>query len=281
MPATTIAIIVVFLLLGAVWYWIFRPQPLLDIPEFKPKWRKLLNKHVTYYQKLDEADRSRFEDRMLAFLRRVRVTGIKTRVSELDRVLVAASGVIPTFGFEKWNQYPKLEEVLLYKRAFRQGDFATEGGDADVAGMVGGGYLNGKLLLSRPALRQGFKQYGRSNTGIHEFVHLLDKADGDTDGIPAYFLDNGFILPWVDMIRQEMAAIEAGDSDIDPYATTNKAEFFAVAAEYFFNRPHQFADHHPRIFALLERVFQQDLDEDGGVGTVGGETVVQPVSPQE
>ena len=159
----------------------------------------------------------------------------------MDKVFVAASGVIPTFGFPQWNQYPKLNEVLLYKTHFRQGDFATEGKDRRVAGMVGGGFMNGKLLLSKPSLRQGFLKAGSGNTGIHEFVHLLDKADGDTNGIPAYFMDNAYVVPWLEMVRSEMEAIERGKSDIDAYATTNKAEFFAVVAEYFFNQPEAFA----------------------------------------
>ncbi|MFK8162905.1 MAG: zinc-dependent peptidase [Lewinella sp.] len=86
-------------------------------------------------------------------------------------------------------------------------------------------------------------------------------------------MENSYVVPWLEMVRSEMEAIERGDSDIDNYATTNKAEFFAVIAEYFFNRPEDFADHHPRLFALLEQVFQQDMDGDGAVGSIDGEGV--------
>ncbi|MEM6772536.1 MAG: zinc-dependent peptidase, partial [Bacteroidota bacterium] len=121
-------------------------------------------------------------------------------------------------------------------------------------------------LLSRPALHQGFERAGRGNTGIHEFVHLLDMADGETNGIPHYFLENSYLIPWVEMMRSAMAAIERDESDIDDYALTNQAEFFSVAAEYFFNRPHAFAEHHPKLFGLMERIFAQDLDRDGAIG---------------
>ncbi|MTB53244.1 zinc-dependent peptidase [Lewinella sp. W8] len=269
-PQFTVAALIILALLGGFLYWLFRPKPLGELPRFKASWRKLLRKHVNYYGDLSKEDRRRFEERMRYFFQQVDITGIETEVTELDRVLVAASGIIPTFGFDKWNHYPRLREVLLYKDHFRYGDFATEGEDRRIAGMVGGGYMSGKLLLSRPALHQGFRNAGRNNTGIHEFVHLLDKADGDTNGIPRYFLENGFMVPWVEMIRSEMEAIERGESDIDDYATTNKAEFFAVAAEYFFNRPAAFSDKHPRLFALMERIFSQDMDDDGGIGTVSG-----------
>ncbi len=265
--ATLVAILVLAIAAGLLYY-IFRDEPMGPLPEFRKQWRRLLRKQVTFYKTLDREQKRRFQDRMRYFFQRVEITGIDTEVTELDRVLVAASGLIPTFGFDDWNQYPKLREVLLYKDTFSKETFATEGEGRDIAGMVGGGYMNGKLLLSQQALRRGFANHGRDNTGIHEFTHLLDKADGETDGIPDYFLENQYLIPWVEMMRGEMEAIERGNSDIDTYATTNKAEFFAVAAEYFFNRPAAFAHKHPKLFALMERIFHQDLDHDGGVGTV-------------
>ncbi|THH40007.1 M90 family metallopeptidase [Neolewinella litorea] len=266
--SATVVALIVLALAGGLLYYIFRDEPVGPLPEFRKQWRRLLRNKVTFYKTLDRKDKQRFQERMRYFFQRVRITGIDTEVTELDRVLVAASGIIPTFGFEDWNQYPKLREVLLYPNTFNQETFATEGEGRTIAGMVGGGYLNGKLLLSQQALRTGFENPGRNNTGIHEFAHLLDKADGDTDGIPDYFLDKQYLIPWVEMIRSEMAAIQKGDSDIDDYALTNKAEFFAVAAEYFFNRPAAFAQKHPELFSLMERIFHQDLDHDGGVGTV-------------
>lgn len=261
-----ISAVIAFSLLAAFIYWLFKPKTKQPLPEFPAQWRRHLEKRVKYYQALSAEDRSSFEYRLQRFLQEVKVTGIGTDVTDYDRVLVAASGIIPTFGFEHWNHYPRLKEVLLYKDTFRHGDFATEGGDRRIAGMVGGGYLSGKLLLSRPALRQGFEYEGRGNTGIHEFVHLLDMADGETNGVPAYFLENSYLIPWLEMMRSAMAAIEADESDIDDYALTNQAEFFSVAAEYFFNRPEAFADNHPELFKLMERIFDQDLDRDGVVG---------------
>ena len=275
----TIVALVVLAIAAALLYYIFRDEPMGPLPEFRKQWRRLLRKEVTFYKTLSRKEKKRFQERMRYFFQRVEITGVDTEVEELDRVLVAASGLIPTFGFDDWNQYPKLREVLLYKTTFNKETFATEGKGRNVAGMVGGGYMNGKLLLSQQALRRGFHNSGRDNTGIHEFTHLLDKADGETDGIPDYFLDNQYLIPWVEMMRGEMEAIERGNSDIDTYATTNKAEFFAVAAEYFFNRPAAFASKHPELFALMERIFHQDLDHDGGVGTVAHQDPVAPTAP--
>ena len=45
-------------------------------------------------------------------------------------------------------------------------------------------------------------------------------------------------------------------SDIDMYAATNTAEFFAVIAEYFFEQPGLLQQYHPELFEMLERIFQ-------------------------
>jgi Mlc titration factor MtfA (ptsG expression regulator) len=109
------------------------------------------------------------------------------------------------------------------------------------------------------ALVKGFsRSAGEGNAAIHEFVHLLDKSDGDTDGVPANFMERAYAVPWLKMMHQEMHRIAAGKSDIDPYSLTNEAEFFAVAAEYFFEKPDQLKHKHPEIYEALSKVFEQN-----------------------
>jgi len=48
------------------------------------------------------------------------------------------------------------------------------------------------------------------------------------------------------------------------YGTTSHAEFFAVAAEYFFNRPDLFKTNHPELFTLMEKIFNQRRGGKGG-----------------
>lgn len=87
----------------------------------------------------------------------------------------------------------------------------------------------------------------------------MDKSDGTIDGLPSIGLNRQNVGPWIDLVRRKMEEIEAGKSDINPYALTNEAEFFAVATEYFFERPGVMQQKHPKLFAALERVFNQDL----------------------
>jgi Mlc titration factor MtfA (ptsG expression regulator) len=221
--------------------------------------KQLLTEHVAYYQKLDADKQLRFEGMIASFIQSIRIEGVGLEVTELDKVLVAASAVIPIFGYQEWK-YTNLTNIILYPDAFNN-DFQFEGNDAsrNMLGMVGSGYMNGQMLLSRAALVKGFSaSSGKQNTGIHEFVHLLDKSDGATDGVPEHLLGHDYATPWLKMMHQEMNRIEKGNSDINPYGATNEAEFLAVASEYFFEKPEQLQNKHPELYNQLSRIFAQD-----------------------
>lgn len=220
--------------------------------------RNILVNHVHYYQQLDAIEKQRFELKVMAFLADVRIEGVGISVEPIDRMLVASSAIIPVFGFEEDWKYKNLSSVLLYPDTFNK-DFQFEGNERSILGMVGEGYMNGQMILSRSALVQGFSNSAdKENTAIHEFVHLLDKSDGATDGVPDNLMKHEYTVPWVKMIHQEMQNIEKGKSDINPYAITNEAEFFAVVSEYFFEKPKQLKEKHPQLYQMLSETFLQD-----------------------
>jgi Mlc titration factor MtfA (ptsG expression regulator) len=220
-------------------------------------YKSLLNEHVAYYQKQDDATKAKFEKLVHEFLSYIRIEGVGTEITDLDRVLVASSAVIPIMGFPDWK-YRNVTNVILYPDRFDQ-KYQFEGEeDRNILGMVGSGNMNGQMLLSRAALYKGFSaQSGKENTAIHEFVHLLDMSDGATDGIPENLMTHEYAVVWLKMMHQEMRRIEAGKSDINPYALTNEAEFLAVAAEYFFEKPDQLKQHHPEMYQQLSQIFGQ------------------------
>jgi len=217
----------------------------------------ILQNNIAFFRKLNTNEKQQFENEVREFLSYVRITGVNTPIDDLDRIFVAASAVIPVFAFPGWKYY-NLREVLLYSDTINT-EFQTEGEGRNILGMVGTGYMEGKMLLSKFALQQGFKnESDKNNTAIHEFVHLIDKADGDTDGIPQQLLAKQYSIPWLDMTYQQMQEILKGKSDINPYGATNKAEFFAVVSEYFFERPDLLEQKHPELYNLLQEIFKQD-----------------------
>ncbi|WP_316792878.1 zinc-dependent peptidase [Pedobacter frigoris] len=240
-----------------VLYFILRKDSSKNYAQLSEADRELLFKNVVFYQHLNVDDRLKFEDKISAFLSYVHIEGVGTPVTPLDKLLVASSAVIPVFGFTTWK-YNNLSNVLLYPDTFNT-EFQYEGGDRNILGMVGSGYMNGQMILSRSALLLGFSNAAdKENTAIHEFVHLLDKSDGATDGVPENLMRHEYTIPWIKMIHEEMKRIEKGKSDINPYAITNEAEFFAVVSEYFFEKPDQFRTKHPELYDRLSAIFLQD-----------------------
>ncbi len=218
----------------------------------------ILNSKVRFFKDLNEEEKKFFEFKVAEFLSNVKITGVGANVTRNDELLIAASAVIPIFRFPEW-QYLNLDEVLLYENSFND-SFQTGtnyDGEHDISGMVGDGYMNGKMILSKHDLHWGFaNEWDGSNVGIHEFVHLIDKADGSTDGIPKLFLQKQYIVPWLELIHQNIGRIMQGRSDINPYGATDKTEFFAVVSEYFFENPKKFKANHPDLYELMEKMFR-------------------------
>lgn len=217
----------------------------------------VLQKHVLFYQRLSDAEKLEFESRVSVFLQSVIITGVKTEIETLDKVFVAAGAVIPVFAFKGWG-YRNINEVLIYPGSFNQ-DYQMEGDSLHTLGMVGSGAMNKMMILSQQSLRHGFmNKTDKSNVAIHEFVHLVDKDDGYVDGCPETLLPYKYSLPWLKRIHQEVKEIHEGESDLNPYGATNEAEFLAVAAEYFFERPGLMKRKNPELYADLEKIFKPD-----------------------
>ena len=240
-----------------------RRQAALASP-FPAAWRTLLTEHVAFYDGLSAPDQTRFEQAMQLFLVRTRLTGIHTEVDDLTRVLTAAAAVIPVFGFPGW-EYPTLHEVLIVPDAWQletRPDQEVKPLQGTLLGSVQGFQTSQYMRLSRAALVQGFADAeDKHNVGVHEFAHLVDEADGQIDGIPGAGLPPALRQPWAEVMQRELAAIRAGRSDIDAYAGTNEAEFFAVVNEYFFERPEKLKEHHPELFDLLAQALHQHPEQ--------------------
>jgi hypothetical protein len=257
MMDTVLIIVLVFAIIFLLFLVIFRRRKKpVTVEPFPAAYRQLLLQEVLFYEQLEDTKKKEFEHRMQDFLARVRISGVNTTVEDLDKVLVAASAIIPIFGFPDW-QYINLREVLLYPDSFNM-DFEQAGADRSTLGMVGTGAMQNVMILSRHELRQGFlNRTGKNNTAIHEFVHLVDKTDGSVDGVPELLLSRRYVLPWLELMQQEIKNILKNRSDINPYGATNQGEFLAVAAEYFFERPDLLQDKHPELYVLLTKIFRQ------------------------
>ncbi|MFC0877394.1 zinc-dependent peptidase [Saccharicrinis sp. FJH2] len=237
----------------------YKSPPVNNIKSLPDEFKKILSSRVRYYRNLSDDNKKEFENRLLKFLTEKKITGIDTDVSEEDTLLIASSAIIPMFAFPYYN-YPEVHEILLYPNSFDkkfQTNNEVEG--RNVLGMVGNGFLSGYVLLSRPDLEAAFDgTRHKQNVGIHEFIHLIDMADGVTDGVPKILFDNSFAFSWLREIKKEINTIKNGHSDINPYALKNNAEFLAVVAEYFFDDPNKMKMRHPELYNYLVKIFRQN-----------------------
>ena len=256
----TIQVLILIIFILAVFYTVkFLQKKKVTVTDpVPPLLKNILEERVPFYQQLTKVKQTEFEERAAHFLMQVKITGVKTVVEETDRVLIAASAIIPIFNFAGW-EYKNLHEVLLYPDSFSH-EFEQQGGERNILGMVGSGAMNHVMILSQFELRQSFSnESGKNNTAIHEFVHLLDKTDGEIDGVPESLLDRQYIKPWLQLMQQKIQEICDDRSDINPYGASNEAEFFAVASEYFFERPDLLKEKHPELYELLLKTFHPAL----------------------
>lgn len=100
------------------------------------------------------------------------------------------------------------------------------------------------------------------NVVIHEFVHLLDLGNGQSDGLP-WIEDPSLRQRWVrelplawDRLADRVAHREP--SCLDPYGCEALDEFLAVAAEAFFVDALTLRSEDPALYRLLSDYFRQD-----------------------
>ena len=258
-----VSVIISVIVFAAILYIIFknRKRPLPAFPSLQKNDRNILLHYVPFYRELDEGHKAKFEERIHGFLSSVKITGVNTTIERLDELFIAASAIIPVYAYENW-EYINLNEVLVYPGSFDQ-QFNQEGEDRTRAGLVGDGPYQNVMVLSQADLRAGYLYAEtRSNTGIHEFVHLIDKTDAAVDGIPEALLPEDYREEWHRLVVENIQLIRQEQSDIDVYGATNRAEFLAVISEYFFKQPEQLQQNHPQLFKMLSRIYQYKFSEE-------------------
>jgi Mlc titration factor MtfA (ptsG expression regulator) len=225
---------------------------------FPDSYKSILEKHVDFYRSLKEEDKRYFEQRILYFLHRKQITPVDCDIDDQIRIFIAASAIMPIFSFPDFF-YRNIREILVYPDSFdRDYNFSTREDRKRIAGMVGNGVMSRMMILSKKDLLRAFDdRIDADNLAIHEFVHLIDMADGSVDGIPKALMEKQSVIPWVSEIHREMHRIKKRQSDIDAYSLTNNAEFLAVVSEYFFDTPDKFKERHPGLYSILAKIFKQ------------------------
>jgi len=226
---------------------------------FPTKGEKILERHVAYFRYLSDPEKARFRQLLKIFLNEIRIIGIRTEVDDTVRLLVAASAIIPIFGFHDW-EYHRLIEVLIYPESFGE-KYQTTGNAYEnilgMVGMVGLKQLSGVMILSKLSLLAGFENaISSNNLGVPEFARLISHEEVE-HGLPLEVPWQS-IKHWVQYVADALSHPAKNHAYINDYAYTNEREYLAVLAEYFFKSPEILQKKDPELYGMLPEIFHQD-----------------------
>lgn len=222
------------------------PRPL------NPRYKSVLAKHFTFYQKLSARDKKHFEGRVQKFIgmKEFIPRGELSEVTDEMKALVAGTAIQITFGYPN-IYFEHFWRILLYNdnyysiitRQYHQGEVN----------------MKGIIVLSWRNFVSGFfdSSNGR-NLGFHEMAHALNFENAiknkEYNYIGKELLDEFTILA-----HREMDRIRSGQTTfLRDYAGTSIQEFFAISVESFFERPHEFKEYDPQLYLATSRILRQD-----------------------
>ena len=212
---------------------------------------------------LEPAERARLRESASLFIHDKTFSAAGgAEVDDAIQHAIALQACLLTLNLDE-NSYRGWNEIILYPDEFlRQREEMDEAGvvhrSRDI--LAGESWHGGPLVLSIASVKESGQADG-INVVLHEFAHKLDMLNGDANGYPplhrgmdAASWARDFSAAYADLC----ARVDAGeDTVIDPYATTDPAEFFAVLTEVFFETPQVINLEYPAIYQQLQQFYRQ------------------------
>lgn len=248
------------------WWKQRRRRKLLAAP-LPELWREVLDANVAAYARLSAAQRLRMEDYLRVFIPEKNWEGCQgLKITPEMQVTIAAGAAWLTLGLEG-EYFDQVQSILVYPDVYVARDQIMAAPGVVLEGRSareGEAWHRGPVILSWPdVLADARGESDGHNLVLHEFAHQLDMLNGGSaDGVPPLESAAQFAA-WSALLEREYqalcAAVRAGDRTLlDPYATKNKAEFFAVATEAFFEMPESLQRFHPELHDRLSEFYKQD-----------------------
>ncbi len=226
-----------------------------------PIWSHYLKRNVRLSWGLNEAEIQQLREIVKIFIAEKNWEGLEgLEVTEEIQVTIASQAGLMLLGTPSFY-FDNVRTILVFPKSFNRE--VTDGGVVHQTRRAGEAWQGGPIILSwRDTLRGGRHEDDGHNVVIHEFAHALDGLDGEMAG-QIIFDDPENSKRWETVVDQEFAKLcnarDRGASTLlDHYGATNKAEFFAVSTETFFERPQAFRQNHKELFELLSAYYRLD-----------------------
>jgi MtfA peptidase len=241
-----------------------RRQKLLEEP-FLESWRQVLIQRVRHFQYLNGDHRLRLQGFVqILTAEKDWVGGSEFPLTDEIKVTIAGYAGLMTLGLPEPYYFDRLKTIIIYEGAYmpHQSRYETHSQWVPNTPRLGESWHRGPVILSWAEIGAAEKQRPGQNLVIHEFAHHVDGLDGDVDGTPA-IVGREQNRTWYRVTEQEFQklvddAAHGQATLLDRYGASNRAEFFAVASECFFERPHALRDRHPELYRVLADFYCQD-----------------------
>ncbi len=231
---------------------------------FPLPYSKILRKNLPEYSKMPTDLQMQLKRRIRQFLFQKTFVGCGGLIIT-DEIKVTIAGKACMLLLNRPSKvYPKLTHILVYPSAFvvprtqmLNGGVVTHTNQ----GLSGESWSDGRVILAWDQIIHHPANVGQGQDVVmHEFAHQLDSESGSTNGAPL-LPDTEAYRRWSKVMEAEYAKLLHATEHhhatvIDPYGTTNPAEFFAVTTEAFFKKSTELAGHHPALYEQLRSYYQ-------------------------
>jgi len=227
---------------------------------------EIIKRNVPIYKLLSAADQKELQRHILIFIGEKRFEGCGgLKITDEIKVTIAAQACILLL-HRKTDYYPSLSSIIIYPRSYVVHSTKSLAGGVVAEGpeiRLGESWHHGSVVLSWDDVRRSAADiHDGHNVVLHEFAHQIDSSFAKGDSTLVLESTSTFIA-WARILQKEYQKLRrevSRDSAtvLDKYGAVNPAEFFAVATEYFFEKPKQLHRLHSDLYEELKRFYQQD-----------------------
>ncbi len=228
-------------------------------------WHETMNADEVFSH-LDFSEQHRLRKLASLFLHDKTISGASGFVVDLDkRVYIAAHACLLILNLEL-DDFRGWHEIIVYPDSFviKREEYDASGVVHETRRVLAGeAWGRGPVILSWSDARPQAYSHGQaSNVIIHEFAHKLDMLNGAANGMPPLH-KNMMREQWTKSLSQAYDNLyqqveRYHHTAIDPYATENPAEFFAVFTEVFFVKPALLHKLYPQVYKQLSLYYRQN-----------------------
>ena len=228
-------------------------------------WKRVTAK-LPFLSGLTPEQVTRLKEMCVLFLAEKQITPLKgVELSDRDRLSIAIQACLPVLELGL-DWYDGWVGILVYP-----GEFRVKKSEMDEDGVLhewedqlaGESWEGGPVILAWDAVTEaGSVAKGGANVVIHEFAHKLDMRNGEADGVPPLHagMDRAAWRAALNDAYEGFCDAVDRDKDtwLDPYASEDPAEFFAVGSEAFFEAPAEFRRRYADLYAQFALFYKQD-----------------------